>query len=84
MSLIFLNLNFKQCNNNTNSLAFFCCRKKQTERLEVDPSKHSYPDVTTIVQEKKHKPKRIDSEAQVVPTMEDPDFDDNPEVPPLI
>lgn len=84
MSLIFLNHNFKQSNNNTNSLAFFCCRKKQTERLEVDPSKHSYPDVTTIVQEKKHKPKRIDSQAQVVPTMEDPDFDDNPEVPPLI
>lgn len=59
-------------------------RKKQTERLEVDPSKHSCPDVTTIVQEKKHKPKRIESENQVVPTMEDPDFDDNPEVPPLI
>ncbi|CAO2602138.1 Dynein axonemal assembly factor 11, partial [Lemmus lemmus] len=59
-------------------------RKKQTERLEVDPSKHSCPDVTTIVQEKKHKPKRTDSHAQVVPSMEDPDFDDNPEVPPLI
>ncbi|XP_051058445.1 dynein axonemal assembly factor 11 [Phodopus roborovskii] len=59
-------------------------RRKQTERLEVDPSKHSYPDVTTIVQEKKHKPKKMESQLQAAPSEEDPDFDDNPDVPPLI
>ncbi|XP_076562421.1 LOW QUALITY PROTEIN: dynein axonemal assembly factor 11-like [Arvicanthis niloticus] len=65
--------------------------KKQTnssrpriERLEVDPSKHSCPDVSTIVQEKRHKPKKMESQPQVEPSEEDPDFDDNPEVPPLI
>lgn len=59
-------------------------RRKQMERLEVDPSKHSCPDISTIVQEKKHKPKRMESQPQVEPSEEDPDFDDNPEVPPLI
>ena len=50
----------------------------------MDPSKHSCPDVSTIVQEKKHKPKRMESQPQVEPSEEDPDFEDNPEVPPLI
>ncbi|GAB1299411.1 Dynein axonemal assembly factor 11 [Apodemus speciosus] len=59
-------------------------RRKRTERLEVDPSKHSCPDVSTIVQEKKHKPKRMESQPRVEPSEEDPDFEDNPEVPPLI
>ncbi|KAL1767742.1 tilB-like [Sigmodon hispidus] len=59
-------------------------RRKQMERLEVDPSKHSCPDVTTIVQEKKHNPKRMESRPQIVPSEEDLDFNDNPEVPPLI
>lgn len=59
-------------------------RRKQIERLEVDPSKHSCPDVTTIVQEKKHKPKRMEYQPQFVPSEEDLYFDDNPEVPPLI
>lgn len=59
-------------------------RRKQTERLEVDPSKHSFPDVTTIVQERKRKPKRMDSQPQTAPCEEDPDFGDHPEVPPLI
>ncbi|XP_055482524.1 dynein axonemal assembly factor 11 [Psammomys obesus] len=59
-------------------------RRKQIERLEVDPSKHSCPDVSTIVQEKKHKPKRMESQPPIVPSEEDLDFDDNPEVPPLI
>ncbi|XP_028629124.1 protein tilB homolog [Grammomys surdaster] len=58
--------------------------RKRIERLEVDPSKHSCPDVSTIVQEKRHKPKRMESQPQVEPSEEDPDFDDNPEVPPLI
>ncbi|XP_031214905.1 protein tilB homolog isoform X2 [Mastomys coucha] len=59
-------------------------RRKQIERLEVDPSKHSCPDVSTIVQEKRNKPKRMESQPQVEPSEEDPDFEDNPEVPPLI
>ncbi|KAM5281029.1 dynein axonemal assembly factor 11 [Ctenodactylus gundi] len=59
-------------------------RSKQIEKLEVDPSKHSFPDVTTIVQEKKRTPRRAGSQPQVVPSEEQPDCDDNPEVPPLI
>lgn len=66
------------------SLCLFCCRSKQVEKLEVDPSKYSYPDVTTIVQEKSHRPRRLASECKVVPSEEDADFEDNPEVPPLI
>ncbi|XP_048658092.1 dynein axonemal assembly factor 11 isoform X1 [Marmota marmota marmota] len=59
-------------------------RSKQAEKLEVDPSKHSYPDVTTIVQEKSHRPRRLASEHKVMPSEEDAYFEDNPEVPPLI
>lgn len=53
------------------------------EKLEVDPSKHSFPDVTNIVQEKKHTPRRR-PEPKIIPSEEDPTFEDNPEVPPLI
>ncbi|XP_045668163.1 dynein axonemal assembly factor 11 isoform X1 [Ursus americanus] len=59
-------------------------RHKQVEKLEVDPSKHSFPDVAHIVQEKKHRPRRIQSEPKITANEEDPDFEDNPEVPPLI
>uniref|UniRef100_A0A8C6IG90 Dynein axonemal assembly factor 11-like CS domain-containing protein n=1 Tax=Mus spicilegus TaxID=10103 RepID=A0A8C6IG90_MUSSI len=59
-------------------------RRQQIERLEVDPSKHSCPDVSTIVQEKRHRPKRMESQPRDGPSEEDPDFEDNPEVPPLI
>ncbi|XP_045416982.1 dynein axonemal assembly factor 11 isoform X3 [Lemur catta] len=59
-------------------------RSKRIEKLEVDPSKHSFPDVTNIVQEKKHTPRRLGSEPKIIPSEEDPDFEDNPEVPPLI
>nr|XP_004656387.2 dynein axonemal assembly factor 11 isoform X2 [Jaculus jaculus] len=59
-------------------------RTKQIEKLEVDPSKHSCPNVATIVQEKKHTPRKLASQPKIVPNEEDPDFDDNPEVPPLI
>ncbi|XP_069322067.1 dynein axonemal assembly factor 11 isoform X2 [Eulemur rufifrons] len=59
-------------------------RSKRIEKLEVDPSKHSFPDVTNIVQEKKHTPRRLGSEPKITPSEEDPDFEDNPEVPPLI
>lgn len=54
------------------------------ERLEVDPSKHSIPDVANIVQEKKHMPRKVRTEPKIIPSEEDPDFEDNPEVPPLI
>ena len=54
------------------------------ERLEVDPSKCSIPDVANIVQEKKHMPRRVRTEPKIIPSEEDPDFEDNPEVPPLI
>ncbi|XP_010627884.1 protein tilB homolog [Fukomys damarensis] len=59
-------------------------RCKQIEKLEVNPSKYSFPDVTSIVQEKKCTSKRLGSEPQTAPSEEDPDFEDNPEVPPLI
>uniref|UniRef100_A0A8C8YL06 Leucine-rich repeat-containing protein 6 n=1 Tax=Prolemur simus TaxID=1328070 RepID=A0A8C8YL06_PROSS len=59
-------------------------RSKRIEKLEVDPSKRSFPDVTNIVQEKKHTPRRLGSEPKIIPSEEDPDFEDNPEVPPLI
>ncbi|XP_060057219.1 dynein axonemal assembly factor 11 [Erinaceus europaeus] len=56
-------------------------RKKTIEKLEVDPSKHSFPDVANIVQEKKNTPRRVGSKSKITPS---PDFEDNPEVPPLI
>ncbi|XP_019506814.1 PREDICTED: protein tilB homolog isoform X4 [Hipposideros armiger] len=59
-------------------------RSKQVERLEVDPSKHSFPDVANIVQGNKHASRRVRPEPTVIPSEEDPDFEDNPEVPPLI
>uniref|UniRef100_A0A4W2CED3 Leucine-rich repeat-containing protein 6 n=1 Tax=Bos indicus x Bos taurus TaxID=30522 RepID=A0A4W2CED3_BOBOX len=59
-------------------------KSQQMERLEVDPSKRSIPDVANIVQEKKHMPRRVCAEPKIIPSEEDPDFEDNPEVPPLI
>ncbi|XP_023558370.1 protein tilB homolog isoform X2 [Octodon degus] len=59
-------------------------RRKQVEKLEVDPNKYSFPDVTSIVQEKKHPSRRSGPEPQTAPNEEDPRFEDNPEVPPLI
>ncbi|XP_014643437.1 PREDICTED: protein tilB homolog [Ceratotherium simum simum] len=59
-------------------------RSKHIEKLEVDPSRHSFPDVANIVQETKHTPRRVRSEPKITPSKEDPDFEDNPEVPPLI
>ncbi|XP_003792918.1 protein tilB homolog [Otolemur garnettii] len=59
-------------------------RSKHIEKLEVDPSKHSFPDITNIVQEKKHTPRRLESEPKITPSEEDPGFEDDPEVPPLI
>nr|KAF6426534.1 leucine rich repeat containing 6 [Molossus molossus] len=59
-------------------------RSKPTEKLEVDPSKHSFPDVANIVQGARHTPRRVRPAPGVMPSEEDPDFEDNPEVPPLI
>ncbi|KAF5915296.1 hypothetical protein HPG69_011761, partial [Diceros bicornis minor] len=59
-------------------------RSKHIEKLEVDPNRHSFPDVANIVQEMKHTPRRVRSEPKITPSKEDPDFEDNPEVPPLI
>ncbi|XP_005688898.2 PREDICTED: protein tilB homolog [Capra hircus] len=59
-------------------------RSQQMEKLEVDPSKRSIPDVANIVQEKTHMPRRVRPEPKIIPSEEDPDFEDNPEVPPLI
>uniref|UniRef100_A0A480EIJ9 Leucine-rich repeat-containing protein 6 n=2 Tax=Sus scrofa TaxID=9823 RepID=A0A480EIJ9_PIG len=59
-------------------------RSQQVERLEVDPSKHSFPDVANIVQEERRTPRRVQSEPKRIPGEEDPGFEDNPEVPPLI
>ncbi|XP_068840069.1 dynein axonemal assembly factor 11 isoform X1 [Capricornis sumatraensis] len=59
-------------------------RSQQMEKLEVDPSKRSIPDVANIVQEKTHMPRRVRPEPKIIPSEEDPNFEDNPEVPPLI
>ena len=59
-------------------------RSQQMERLEVDPSKRSIPDMANIVQGKKHTPRRVRAEPKSIPSEEEPDFEDNPEVPPLI
>ncbi|XP_037357569.1 dynein axonemal assembly factor 11 isoform X1 [Talpa occidentalis] len=59
-------------------------RSKKIERLEVDPSTRSFPDVANIVQENRHAPRRVRSEPKLRPSEDEPDFEDNPEVPPLM
>ncbi|XP_012578406.1 PREDICTED: protein tilB homolog isoform X4 [Condylura cristata] len=61
-----------------------CPRSKKIERLEVDPSTHSFPDVANIVQENQYPPRRVRSKPKLMPSEGDPDFEDNPEVPPLM
>uniref|UniRef100_A0A674JW31 Leucine-rich repeat-containing protein 6 n=1 Tax=Terrapene triunguis TaxID=2587831 RepID=A0A674JW31_9SAUR len=62
-------------------------RSRRVEKLEVDPSKYSFPDVANIIQEKERigqgpinlqQQKVIDTENSYV------DFEDNQDVPPLI
>ncbi|XP_034619528.1 protein tilB homolog [Trachemys scripta elegans] len=62
-------------------------KRERVEKLEVDPSKYSFPDVANIIQEKERigqgpinlqQPKVIDTENSYV------DFEDNQDVPPLI
>ncbi|XP_046929774.1 dynein axonemal assembly factor 11 [Lynx rufus] len=59
-------------------------RGKRIEKLDIDPSKRSFPDVANIVREKNPTPRRVRSEPKIIPSEEAPDFEDNPEVPPLI
>uniref|UniRef100_A0A8C0ETU5 Leucine-rich repeat-containing protein 6 n=1 Tax=Bubo bubo TaxID=30461 RepID=A0A8C0ETU5_BUBBB len=62
-------------------------RSGQVEKLEVDPSKYSFPDVTKIIQEKERtgqgpvslQPKRITETKK-----SNVDFENNEDVPPLI
>uniref|UniRef100_A0A8C3F128 Leucine-rich repeat-containing protein 6 n=1 Tax=Chrysemys picta bellii TaxID=8478 RepID=A0A8C3F128_CHRPI len=62
-------------------------KRERVEKLEVDPSKYSFPDVANIIQEKERigqgpinlqQQKVIDTENSYV------DFEDNQDVPPLI
>ncbi|EMP29217.1 Leucine-rich repeat-containing protein 6, partial [Chelonia mydas] len=62
-------------------------KRERVEKLEVDPSKYSFPDVANIIQEKERigqgpinlqQQKVIDTENSCV------DFEDNQDVPPLI
>uniref|UniRef100_A0A8D0KQL8 Leucine-rich repeat-containing protein 6 n=1 Tax=Strix occidentalis caurina TaxID=311401 RepID=A0A8D0KQL8_STROC len=78
----------KVCNlrrHNTKILKYY--ESGQVEKLEVDPSKYSFPDVTKIIQEKERtgqgpvslQPKRItETKKSYV------DFENNEDVPPLI
>ncbi|XP_060099092.1 dynein axonemal assembly factor 11 [Heteronotia binoei] len=62
-------------------------RSTRTEKLEVDPSKYSFPDVTNIVQKKEpigQGPLRL-QRLKAVDTRSPPEvFEDDLEVPPLI
>lgn len=64
-----------------------CCRSGQVEKLEVDPSKYSFPDVTKIIQEKERVgqgPIRLQPEKITRTEKSYADFENNEEVPPLI
>ncbi|XP_077207586.1 dynein axonemal assembly factor 11 isoform X2 [Paroedura picta] len=62
-------------------------RSAPTEKLEVDPTKYSFPDVTSIVQNKElsgQGPLRL-QRPKAVDTRSTPEvFEDDPEVPPLM
>ncbi|XP_060631870.2 dynein axonemal assembly factor 11 [Anolis sagrei] len=62
-------------------------RKECTEKLEVDPTKYSFPDVTNIVQEKDlngQGPLRLQRQNNLNTNTLPSDLDDDPDVPPLI
>ncbi|XP_032036472.1 protein tilB homolog isoform X4 [Aythya fuligula] len=62
-------------------------RSGQVEKLEVDPSKYSFPDVTKIIQEKERigqGPIRLQAEKISETKKNYIDFEDNEDVPPLI
>uniref|UniRef100_A0A670YB03 Leucine-rich repeat-containing protein 6 n=1 Tax=Pseudonaja textilis TaxID=8673 RepID=A0A670YB03_PSETE len=63
----------------------YCCRHEGLEKLEIDPTKYSFPDVTTIVHKKDQVgqgPLRL--QQPKAENAENLSFEDNPEVPPLI
>lgn len=76
----------------TLKLSFFhlfpsCLRSGQVEKLEVDPSKYSFPDVTKIIQEKERTGQGpIKLQPQKVTNVKKScvDFENNEDVPPLI
>ncbi|NXJ81558.1 TILB protein, partial [Trogon melanurus] len=58
-------------------------RSGQVEKLEVDPSKHSFPDVTKIIQEKERigqGPIRLQPEKITEPKKSYVDFEDNEDI----
>ncbi|XP_042312483.1 dynein axonemal assembly factor 11-like [Sceloporus undulatus] len=62
-------------------------RNKCAEKLEVDPNKYSFPDVTNIVRETDligQGPLRLQRQNILNTNNAFPDFDDDPDVPPLI
>lgn len=66
-----------------------CLRSGQVEKLEVDPSKYSFPDVTKIIQEKEQTetgqgPIKLQPQKVAEIKKSCVDFEDNEDVPPLI
>ncbi|KAF4798207.1 Protein tilB like protein [Turdus rufiventris] len=62
-------------------------RSGQVEKLEVDPSKYSFPDVTKIIQEKEQTgqgPIKLQPQKVAEVKKSCVDFEDNEDVPPLI
>ncbi|KFV16775.1 Protein tilB, partial [Tauraco erythrolophus] len=62
-------------------------RSRQVEKLEVDPNKHSFPDVTKIIQEKERigqGPIRLQPEKTRETKKSYVDLENNEDVPPLI
>ncbi|XP_072707258.1 dynein axonemal assembly factor 11 [Ciconia boyciana] len=70
-----------------NTLQKHARRSIQVEKLEVDPSKYSFPDVTKIIQEKERigqGPIRLQPEKITETKKSYVDFKNNEDVPPLI
>ncbi|XP_067386479.1 dynein axonemal assembly factor 11 [Emydura macquarii macquarii] len=62
-------------------------RRERVEKLEVDPSKYSFPDVANIIQEKERigqGPIRLQQQRVIEPENSCVDFEDNQDVPPLV
>ncbi|KAM9573992.1 dynein axonemal assembly factor 11 [Guaruba guarouba] len=62
-------------------------RNRQVEKLEVDPSKYSFPDITKIIQEKERiglGPIKLQPEKTTETKNSYVDFENNKDVPPLI
>lgn len=64
-----------------------CFRGRQVEKLEVDPSTYSFPDITKIIQEKERiglGPIKLQPEKTAETTNSYADFENNEDVPLLI